>query len=155
MPTEQTGSARASAPPLALPIQMTLHDTDDAEAAFDLSSPRPGVVEPGTPPAIRLTGIHQPVMITIRLVGDYVDASGARFPANPRDAAWFGRGTALPPAPGTAGDMFRPIAVSRDGRELTFLAVNPGDGGRYRVRLHFGSTLSAAARSGGPIIIND
>lgn len=155
MATQTTGGARASAPPLALPVQMTLRDTDDAEAAFDLSSTRPGVVEAGTPPAIRLTGIHQPVMIAIQLVGDYVESSGARFPANPRDAAWFGRGTELPATPGTAGDMFRPIAVSRDGRELTFLAVNPGDGGRYRARLHFGPTLSAAARSGGPIIIND
>lgn len=155
MATEPQRAARASAPPLALLLQMTLRDTDDTEAAFDLASSRPGVVEPGTPPAIRLTGIHQPVMITIRLEGDFVASSGARFPADPRDAAWFGRGTALPSAPGTAGDMFRPLSVSGDGRELTFLAANPGDGARYRARLHFGPTLSAAARSGGPIIIND
>jgi hypothetical protein len=145
----------AKAYPTLARVAMTLLDTEDQEFAFTLASPRPGLVDAGPPPRIRLGGIRQPVLILFELTGTFAEESGARFPPDPHDAAWFGPGETLPQNPGTAAGMFRPLAVSADGKELLVFAMNAGDGGTYRARFQFGSTLSAAAKSGGPIIIND
>ena len=145
----------AKAYPTLVRVAMALQDTEDQEFAFTLTSPRPELVEAGLPPRIRLAGIRQPVLIMFQLTGTFAEGSGARFPPDPHDAAWFGPGEALPQGPGTAAGMFKPLAVSADGKELLIFAVNAGDGGTYRARFQFGSTLSAAAKSGGPIIIND
>jgi len=159
MGTERSDAADNSARPKTVVIALTLLDADGEEAAFELASETHGVVEasasPGAPPSIRLRGLQRPVLVTIRLEGGYAEASGARFPENPHDAAWFAPGKDLPSKPGTAGDRFRPHAVSKDGKALTFLAPHAADGQHYRARFQFWRTLSAAARSGGPIIIND
>lgn len=150
MSIESPSRAGALPFPTAVRIQMTLSAGSGSDVPFQLASTRPGIVMPGNPPSINLDGIRQQVLITIELVG----SPDIHFPANPHDAAWFASGTTFPTTPGNGGGMFRPLATSHDHKELTFLAVNPGDGGTFRARFNFSSDLAVAV-SGGPIIIND
>ena len=144
--------------PQALKIQMTLLQVQGSDVNFELASSTPGVIVPGDPPKISLVGIRQPVLITIQLVGDAVQAMDVHLHGNPFDAMSFAKGVTLPTGPGnTANGMFMPLTVSADGRELTFLAANTGDGEDYRAKFHytFSENSQTAAASGGPIIIND
>lgn len=148
--------AGAKAYPMLATIDMTLLSDDGGELDFTLASTPPGLVQPGTPPVISFVGIRQPVLVQLRLVGAFVQEKDIRFVPDPQDAAWFAPGTAPPTGRGTAGGMFKPRALSSDRRELLFRAANPGDGGTYRAQFNFdGSSTTAAARHGGPIIIND
>jgi hypothetical protein len=149
--------SRPGAQPFAalLTIEMNIQEgTEGGEVPFALASVPPGFVQPGQPPAISLVGLHQAVMVLVKLVGPVVAQKGMRFSPHPHQAAWFGHGGNPPQGPGSAGGMFVPLAVSSDGSELLFKAVNPGDGGEYRARFNFDTQL-ATALHGGPIIIND
>jgi len=140
---------------------------------LSLACSTPGVVTSGGA-GLDLSNVSQPVYIVVKLVA----AAGLRFVAQPADAAWFGHGTGKPTGPGTAGGRFEPEAVSYGGDMLLFRAV--GQGGpkqagqasqsqsQFAALLRFESataatptqqtgttTLAAAVRSGGPIIIND
>ena len=138
---------------------------------LSLACATPGVVTSGGA-GLDLSGIAKPVYVLVKLVG----AAGLRFVAQPADAAWFGHGTGKPTGPGTAGGRFEPDAVSYDGDMLLFRAA--GQGGpkqagqaaqsQFAALLRFESTttatptqqtgtttLAAAVKSGGPIIIND
>ena len=144
--------------PKALKLEMTLQQPLENDDSFTLTSSIPGVVIPGQPPKISLIGFRQPVLITITLVGGTVPGMDVRFVgANPYDAMHFGKGNSVPTGPGTADGMFLPLPVSPDGRELTFLAANTGDGLNYRAKFNytFASGSTRASASGGPIIIND
>jgi hypothetical protein len=142
--------------PKAITLQMTLLQLQGNDVGFSLASGSPGVVVPGVPPKINLAGIRQPVLLTIELVGAAVEKADVRFLANPHDAMHFGHGHTPPTGPGTAGGMFNPLTVSDDGRELSFLARNPGDGEDYRANFNYTyESNSRASASGGPIIIND
>lgn len=142
--------------PKAIRLQMTLLQLQGNDVNFSLTSSSPGVVVSGTPPKINLVGIRQPVLLRIELVGSVAEEGDARFLDNPHDAMHFGHGHAPPTGPGTAGGMFVPLTVSDDGRELTFLARNPGNGEDYRAKFNYTHEAnSRASASGGPIIIND
>lgn len=143
--------------PKALKFEMALQQPQENDDSFTLNSSTPGVVIPGQPPKISLIGIHQPILITIRLVGETVQEMDVRFvDGNPYDAMHFGKGNGVPQGPGTADGMFLPLPVSPDGRELTFLAANTGDGLNYRAKFNYTyEGNSRASASGGPIIIND
>lgn len=156
-PTNASPSrAGAKAHPLLATIEMELLADQGSDVPFALTSSMPGLIPQGSPTVISLIGIHQPVLVLLRLVGDIVERNGIRFVPDPDDAAWFAPGTGVPQGKGTAGGMFVPRALSPDGRELMFRATNPGDGGTYRARFNFEKTASATtALHGGPIIIND
>lgn len=138
---------------------------------LSLACATPGVVTSGGA-GLDLSSVSKPVYILVKLVA----AAGLRFVAQPADAAWFGHGTGKPTGPGTAGGRFEPDAVSYDGDMLLFRAA--GQGGpkqagqasqpQFAALLRFESattatasqqtgttTLAAAVKSGGPIIIND
>ena len=136
---------------------------------LSLACTTPGVVIGGGA-ELDLRAIGKPVYILVKLVA----GSGLRFLDQPADAAWFGHGTGNPTGPGTAGGRFDPDAVSYDGAMLLFRAVGQGgpkqagQGSQFAALLRFEAatpaaptqqtgttTLAAAVRSGGPIIIND
>jgi hypothetical protein len=142
--------------PKALKIEMTLLQLQGSDVDFNLSSTTPGIVVPGEPPRISLVGIKQPVLLTVQLVA--TEEADAHFHDDPFDAMSFAKGVALPPGLGhTASGMFMPLTVSADGKELTFLAANTGNGDEYRARFEYKATVNGQllAGNGGPIIIND
>jgi hypothetical protein len=151
---------------LPYPRAVRLRAQVDREALLSgnlvlLFDPAGGMVDSSAqPPRISFRGIRQPVWTTVVLYGATVDDLDVRFLPDPYQAASFGAGSGMPPAFGTASGMFKPQTVSADGRELSFVDANIGDGAEYRAVFNTtfqdppgGQTLRAA--KGDPIIIND
>jgi hypothetical protein len=111
---------------------------------------------------LKLKDQGKPLYFLLKLV----PATGFKFLSSPKDAAWFAEGNS-PHGPGNAHGHFDPEAVSGD-RDLLLVHAHGGKQGTYYAMLNFednapapvsqtagGTTLMAAVKSGGPIIIND